>query len=377
MPYWGGRKMVTVAVTGSKGFIGRNLLEGFSHVPGIEVRSYDFDSTDDLSNIINGVDIIFHLAGVNRPENPEDFARGNTGLTKEIIDILTYLNQHPAIVFTSSAQATLDNPYGKSKKAAEDVLIEYQQRTTAGVYIYRLPGVFGKWSRPDYNTVVATFCHNIARDVEIQISDPDRKLELVYIDDVVKEFVTLLSSDVHTGLNRRDITPVHRISLGQLADELYEFRKMRNTLLIPDFQDRFLQCLYATYLSFLPEEGFSYLTELRTDERGSLSELLKSQQFGQIFVSTTHPGIIRGNHYHNTKTEKFIVIKGKGLIRFRDIRSDQIISYEVNGHQPEIVDIPPGYTHSIENIGVDDMITLFWASQLFDQENPDTYYCEV
>jgi len=369
--------MVTVAVTGSKGCIGKNLLEGFSHVPGIEVRAYDYDNSDDLSNIIDGVDIIYHLAGVNRPENPEDFARGNTGLTKEIIDILTYLNQHPAIVFTSSAQATLDNPYGKSKKAAEDVLIEYQQRTTAGVYIYRLPGVFGKWSRPDYNTVVATFCHNIARDVEIQISDPDRKLELVYIDDVVKEFVTLLSSDVHTGLNRRDITPVHRISLGQLADELYEFRKMRNTLLIPDFQDRFLQCLYATYLSFLPEEGFSYLTELRTDERGSLSELLKSQQFGQIFVSTTHPGIIRGNHYHNTKTEKFIVIKGKGLIRFRDIRSDQIISYEVNGHQPEIVDIPPGYTHSIENIGVDDMITLFWASQLFDQENPDTYYCEV
>lgn len=369
--------MVTVAVTGSKGFIGRNLLEGLSHIPGIEVRSYDYDSTDNLSNIIDGADIIYHLAGVNRPNNFEEFTSGNPGFTREIIEILTRLKQKSVIVFASSTQAILDNPYGNSKKAAEDVLIEYQQQTGGGVYIYRLPGVFGKWSRPNYNTVVATFCHNIARNMDIQISDPDRELELVYIDDVVKEFVALLASDDHIGLNRWDITPVQRISLGQLAGKLYEFRKMRNTLLIPDFQDPFMQCLYATYLSFLPEEGFSYRPELRADERGSLSELLKSQQFGQIFVSTTHPGIIRGNHYHNTKTEKFIVIKGKGLIRFRDIRSDQIVSYEVNGDQPEIVDIPPGYTHSIENIGEDEMITLFWASQLFDQENQDTYYCEV
>jgi UDP-2-acetamido-2,6-beta-L-arabino-hexul-4-ose reductase len=372
--------MTTIAVTGSNGFIGRNLLEGLSHLEGMEIRTYDNDSTDDLSQLLNGVDVIYHLAGVNRPPDPAQFNDGNIGFTEEIVDTLIRLKQKPTIVFSSSTQAELDNPYGASKKAAEEVLIDYQKSTSATLHLYRLPGVFGKWSRPNYNTVVATFCYNIARDIDIQISDPDRELELVYIDDVVKSFIGILQQDRQdssAGLDRRTVAPSYKITLGQLAKSLYEFRSIRNTLFIPDFQDRFRRCLYATYLSFLSEGAFSYRTELKTDNRGSLSELLKSPHFGQIFVSTTRPGVVRGNHYHNTKTEKFIVIKGNAAICFRDVRSDQVITYQVTGDHPEIVDIPPGYTHSIENTGQDELITLFWASEVFDPENPDTYYREV
>jgi UDP-2-acetamido-2,6-beta-L-arabino-hexul-4-ose reductase len=368
--------LVTVAVTGSRGFIGKNLLEALARREDIVVRTYDVDSIGDLRSLLEGVDIVYHLAGVNRPQTESEFEEGNVSFTRELIDNLVQMSQKPTVVFSSSIQAELDNPYGLSKKKAEDLLTEYQSQTGAPVYIYRLPGVFGKWSRPNYNTVVATFCHNIARGLGIQVSDPERVIELAYIDDVVKGFVGILSKPVRN-LHYCQVTPTYEVSLGDLAELIYSFRNSRTSLHIPDFQDRFNQCLYATYLSFLPEDDFSYHPELKSDQRGNLAELIKSPHFGQIFVSTTRPGITRGNHYHNTKTEKFIVVKGQADIYFRHIHSDQVLTYRVSGGQPEIVDIPPGYTHSIKNVGEDELVVLFWANQVFDPDDPDTYFCEV
>ncbi len=243
--------MTRVAVTGSDGFIGKNLLEGLSHLDGVDIRCYDRNSTARLEDIIQGVDIIYHLAGINRPENPCDFNM-NVDLTREIISILENLKQKPAIVFSSSAQAVLDNPYGLSKKAAEELLIKYHEKTNAPVYIYRLPGVFGKWSRPNYNTVVATFCYNIARDMNISISDPNRELELVYIDDVVESLMFILKNLGQSGVERPSVTPVYKITLGKLADTIYEFRAS-SSLTMDDLPDSLTRCLYATYQSFLPE----------------------------------------------------------------------------------------------------------------------------
>lgn len=242
--------MTRVAVTGSDGFIGKNLLKGLSYLDGMDIRCYDRNSTDRLEDIVQGVDIIYHLAGINRPENPSDFNM-NVDLTSEIINILENLKQKPAIVFSSSAQAALENPYGVSKKAAEELLIKYHEKTNAPVYIYRLPGVFGKWSRPNYNTVVATFCYNIARDMNISISDPNRELELVYIDDVVESLISILQNLGQSGLERPSVTPVYKITLGKLADTIYEFRAS-SSLNMDDLPDSLTKCLYATYQSFLP-----------------------------------------------------------------------------------------------------------------------------
>jgi len=249
MPYRGGTHMTRVAVTGSDGFIGKNLLEGLSHLDGIDIRCYDKNSIASLEDIIQGVDIIYHLAGINRPENPSDFDM-NVNLTRDIIKTLVQFKQKPAIVFSSSAQAVLDNPYGLSKKAAEELLIKYHEKTNAPVYIYRLPGVFGKWSRPNYNTVVATFCYNIARDINISISDPNRELELVYIDDVVGSLMSILKNLGQSGVERPSVTPVYKITLGKLADMIYEFRTS-SSLTMDDLPDSLTKCLYSTYQSFL------------------------------------------------------------------------------------------------------------------------------
>ncbi len=243
--------MTRVAVTGSDGFIGKNLLEGLSHLDSVDIRRYDRNSTASLEDIVQGVDIIYHLAGINRPENPSDFEM-NVELTREIINILENLKQKPAIVFSSSAQAMLDNPYGLSKKAAEELLMKYHEKTNAQVYIYRLPGVFGKWSRPNYNTVVATFCYNIARGMNISISDPNREIELVYIDDVVESLISILKNLGQSGLERPSVTPVYKITLGKLADTIYQFRAS-SSLTMEDLPDNLTKCLYVTYQSFLPE----------------------------------------------------------------------------------------------------------------------------
>jgi UDP-2-acetamido-2,6-beta-L-arabino-hexul-4-ose reductase len=295
------------------------------------------------------------------------------------VEMLEDNKQKPPIILTSSIQADLDNPYGISKKKAENILSEYHCRNQVPIYIYRLPNVFGKWCRPNYNSVVATFCYNIAHGIDIQISDVNRKIELVYIDDVVSNFISILSDKKRAGIEKKffKIDRTYKTTLGELAERIYRIHNMRKTLVVPDFGDKLMKCLYATYLSYLDKDQFSYQPDAKKDPRGTLVELLKSKHFGQIFVSKSYKGILRGNHYHNTKVEKFCVVKGKAVIKFRHIFEEETLSYFVSDDNIEIVDIPPGYTHSIENLGDDEMIVLFWANEIFNPQHPDTYFLEV
>lgn len=370
--------MKTVLVTGSAGFVGKNLLVALMRRDDVKVIPYDLEHNSSvLEHGLAEADIIYHLAGVNRPQNEEEFISGNAGLTEHMLAQLAEIGRKPTFVITSSIQAALDNPYGCSKKAAEDAVLRYKSASGAPVCIYRLPGVFGKWSRPNYNTVVATFCHNIARNLDISISDPNHEIELVYIDDVVSAFLSHLDKPMNPEQQRYNVTRTFRVTLGELAERIRTLRDISESLVVPDLNDVFTKCLYATYLSFLPEDSFASSVDLKTDDRGWLFELIKSEHFGQIFVSKTLPGITRGNHYHDTKLEKFCVIQGQGMIRFRKMNSDEIIEYSVDDKCIKIVDIPPGYTHSIENNGSDELICLFWANQIFDPACPDTYYHEV
>lgn len=368
----------TVLVTGSAGFIGKNLVSALHRRKDVLLREFDVeDDQSSLKEALIEADIIYHLAGVNRPDSDSEFVIGNVNLTADILKYLLEKENKPVIVLTSSIHATLDNPYGRSKKTAEDLLLDYNRITRSPVCIYRLPNVFGKWSRPDYNTVIATFCYKIARGFEITISDPDRELEFVYIDDVVEAFLKHLDYRPHLDKQRYEIPKTFMITLGDLADRIHRLKDIRQTHIVPDLEDEFMKCLHATYLSFLPEDNLSYPVKLNTDNRGWLFEFVKSKHFGQVFVSKTLPGITRGNHYHDTKIEKFCVVHGKGIIRFRRIDSNDIIEYSVDDVEIKIVDIPPGYTHSIENTSAREMIVLFWANQIFDSEKPDTYYSDV
>lgn len=389
--------MKNVLITGSKGFIGKNLIDTLRRNNDVVIKTFDVD--DDLglleSHLMNA-DFIYHFAGVNRPQNPAEFETGNAQLTASLVEILEKAGRCVPILLTSSMQVELDNPYGKSKKSAEEILTYYKKKTGASIYIYRLPGVFGKWSRPNYNTVVATFCHNIARGLEINISDPNCKIELVYIDDVVRHFLSHLdqhhhhlpssadhkdqsSSPLEKGNGVEDtcfykIDRIFKVTLGELAAKIYSLRDIRMTLNIPDLSDYFMRCLHATYLSFLDPQDFSYPLDIKVDNRGSLFELIKSEHFGQIFVSKTYKGITRGNHYHDNKVEKFCVIQGKAAIRFRHVLNKDVIEYLVSDEKIEVVDIPPGYTHHIENLSDGEMIVLFWANQIFNPDNLDTYF---
>ena len=370
----------TVLVTGSKGFIGKNLIAALSRNKELVIKTFDVDDEPSvLESSLLKTDLVYHFAGVNRPLDPKEFKTGNADTTASIVAILEKAGRKVPILLTSSIQAERDNPYGVSKKAAEDILINYNKRTGSPIYMYRLPGVFGKWSQPNYNTVVATFCHNIARGLEIKISDPSNEIELVYIDDVVRHFVSHLDQPLDPAFNSRNIqiNTTFKVTLGDLAAKIYSLKEMRTTLKVPDLSDYFMRCLNATYLSFLDTKEFSYPLDLKTDGRGSLFELIKSQHFGQIFVSKTFKGITRGNHYHDSKVEKFCVIQGTAVIRFRHILSQEIIEYHVSGEKIEVLDIPPGYTHNIENLGDGEMIVLFWANQIFDPDHRDTYFVEV
>ncbi|HLP15682.1 MAG TPA: NAD-dependent epimerase/dehydratase family protein [Bacteroidota bacterium] len=366
--------MKTILVTGSAGFMGRNLTEYLRRKKDITLLRFDMTDTDEtLSDHLKAADVVFHLAGVNRPLQEEDFVTGNAGLTMRIVARLLERRIKPLLVFSSSIQAALDNPYGRSKRQAEAALEEYGALGGPAV-IARLANVFGKWSRPNYNSAVATFCHNIARGLEITISDPERIMELVYIDDVMAAFDALLEEpEPVPGVRRVNIGPVTTITLGALVKELYQMRDIRDGLLLPDLQDRFRRSLYATYVSFLPEDDFSYDLLKREDQRGALAELLKSPHFGQLFISRTHPGFVRGNHFHHTKVEKFCVLEGEALIRFRHISNGNVLTYPVSGTEFRVVDIPPGYTHSIENVGERELVVLFWSSELFDLNAADTY----
>jgi UDP-2-acetamido-2,6-beta-L-arabino-hexul-4-ose reductase len=364
-----------ILVTGAKGFIGKNLVVALQRKPDWEILAYDLDSPKSaLSEALTKADMVYHLAGVNRPERLEEFKEGNFDLTQQICDELLRIGRAPVIVLSSSTQALLDNPYGCSKHLAEEAVLNFANESGASAFIFRLPGVFGKWCRPHYNSVVATFCHNIARGLPISISEPEREVELVYIDDVVRAFSNCadgrapISDD---GFSR--VEPSYRISLGVLAETLRGFYESRSSLEMPDMGNSRNRALYATYLSYLPSDSFAYSLTQRSDPRGELAELLKSQHIGQIFVSRTRPGITRGNHYHDSKVEKFMVLEGEAVIRFRHILGGEVIEYPVSGRDFRVVDIPPGYTHSIENVGRIDMIVLFWAGEIFSPGTPDTF----
>lgn len=330
----------------------------------------------ELYEALQQVDCIIHLAGVNRPEDPKEFEIGNVGSIKDICDKLKDIGRTPKIILSSSIQAVLDNPYGVSKRLAEEELQRFSADTGAECVVYRFKNLFGKWCRPNYNSVTATFCHNIANDLPIQISDPSNEIELTHIDDVVEAFTAELSSS-SPGFRFAQPLESVRISLGELAEKIHFFKKMRTSLHLPVLDNAFERALYGTYLSYLDTRDFEYGLEKRSDQRGSLAEFLKSPSMGQIFVSRTKPGITRGDHYHHTKTEKFLVLQGTAIIRFRHIDSDQVLEYRVQGEDYRVLDIPPGYTHSIENVGEDELVTLFWASEIFDPEKPDTYFEKV
>ncbi|MHB0856564.1 MAG: polysaccharide biosynthesis C-terminal domain-containing protein [Anaerolineae bacterium] len=366
--------MKTVLITGCEGFVGKNLRVALAHCPDMAVRGYDVGNTPaELDAFLAEADIVYHLAGVNRPSDPAAFEAVNAGLTHDLCAALRRLGRAPTIVFASSIQAALDNPYGQSKRHAEEELRRFAEDSGACVVVYRFHNLFGKWCRPHYNSVVATFCHQIARDLPIAISDPARELELVYIDDAVDALVAEREIARVPGFRFAEVAPVGCITLGKLAETLHAFRALRTSLVLPPL-DRFTRCLYATYLANLPEDSFAYSLPPKADDRGVLGEFVKSAAFGQIFVSRTHPGITRGNHYHHTKTEKFLVLEGEAVIRFRHILSDEILTYRVKGTELRVVDIPPGYTHAIKNVGTGELVTLFWASEPFDPARPDTYY---
>jgi len=368
-----------VLVTGARGFIGRNLASHLVRRDDVEAFLFDVDNDPaELDEYLARADLVFHLAGINRPKEVEEFETGNAGLTSNICDTLRRQGRTPKIVMTSSIQAELDNPYGVSKRHAEAALVEFADKTGAAVSIHRLKNVFGKWCRPNYNSVTATFCHNIAHDLPIAISDPDHEMELVYIDDVVECLLGELAAPAGPdSAYAPDTIPRYRITLGEMAGRIQAFHEMQTSLLTPDLKVRLNQCLYATYLSYVESPALEYALDIRSDDRGNLAEFIKSRHFGQIFVSRTHPGITRGNHYHHTKTEKFFVLAGEGLIRMRHIESDEVKEFHVRGEDYRVVDIPPGFTHSIQNVGETQMITLFWASEVFDPDRPDTYFEEV
>jgi len=368
-----------ILITGAEGFIGKNLRAYLTEKGEYEIFPFDLgNSTSDLDEYLLAADFIFHLAGVNLPSEEGEFISGNVDLTDYIIRQLTALEKNTPVVFTSSIQAVKDNPYGRSKLAAENLIRRYRNEGGQS-YIYRLQNVFGKWCRPDYNSVVATFCHRIARNEEIQISDPMNKVELIYIDDIIHDFSGLLESSAE--LNHpddfRSIKPSYIISLGELSGILATFKNIRKDHRLPDLSDSLTWKLHSTFVSYLPPEQLSYEPELKTDDRGNLFELFKSEKAGQVFISTTKKGITRGNHYHHSKVEKFCVINGEARIALRKINSDEIHEYQVSGEKPTILDIPPGYTHSIENTGRGEMICLFWANEVFNPETPDTYYNPV
>lgn len=367
-----------VLVTGSRGFIAQNLIERLGRMEEIEIDTYvKEDPLQSLHEKVSKAAFIFHLAGINRPENPQEFYTGNRDLTEEIAKAALSTGRAIPILMSSSIQAEHDNDYGKSKRSGEKLLEQYAVQTGSTLYIYRLPNVFGKWSRPNYNTVIATWCHNITRGLPIQINDPSAEVTLVYIDDVVEHFVRHLDENGKEGINRCDISPMYRKSLSEIHNLLSAFQSSRDNLMIPNVGRGFERALYATYLSFLPTDRFSYTLNGHQDERGTFYEFIKFADSGQVSISTTAPGITRGNHYHNTKNEKFLVIKGEASIKLRQIHNDEVIEYRVSDRKMEIVEMIPGYTHDITNTGDTEMVLLLWANEIFDRDNPDTFFLKV
>lgn len=369
--------MKKILVTGAGGFIGKNLVWRLQNA-GHDVLAYHHrQGADALRQYCRECDFVFHLAGVNRPDSPAEFAAGNVNFTSTLTGLLQEAGNACPIVFASSVQAAEDNPYGRSKREAENILREYGQTSGAQTMIYRLPNVFGKWCRPNYNSAVATFCHNAARGLPLVVDAPARMMRLVYIDDVADEFMAALHDSARAPEDFCAGATVYSRRLGEVADIIRGFADCRRRLSVPNQTDELTKKLYGTYLSFLPDDDFSYELKAHEDNRGYFAEFMRTAGQGQFSVNVSKPNIVKGNHWHHSKHEKFLVVSGEGLIRLRRIDAENIIEYAVSGARPRVVEIPPGYTHNIQNIGDGDLVTLIWANENFDPANPDTYAMEV
>lgn len=366
---------MNILITGARGFMGKNLRSALTGRYGDAHRLMLLDmphTEEELLAAAAEADFVFHLAGVNRPTDPADFQKGNADFTRQLLTLLKERGKRPPVLLSSSIQAALENPYGQSKLSAEQAVADYGRETGSAVYLYRLPNVFGKWSRPNYNSAVATFCHNVARGLPITVNDPSVTLRLVYIDDVVEEFLRAMEGQPCREGEWCTVQPVHEVNLGHMAELIQSFPALRDSLTAPDQSDPLVKKLYATYLSFLPPEDFSRPTVTHADQRGSFTELLHMGSRGQVSLNVSKPHITKGDHWHQTKHEKFIVLQGEGVIRFRKVGDSTVIAYKVSGENLTVVDIPTGYTHSIENTGDTDMLTLMWANEVFDPAHPDT-----
>lgn len=396
-----------ILVTGARGFVGRNLVmqlcnirdgkaKFYGSVNVSEVFEYDIDSTyEDLDSYCKEADFVFNLAGVNRPQNSEEFMKGNFGFASTLLDNLKKHGNNCPVMISSSVQATCigryGGDYGRSKKAGEELFFDYGKETGAKVFVYRFPNLFGKWCRPNYNSVVATFCNNIANDLPVQVNDRSTELEFLYIDDLVDEMIAALKCEEHhcefdgveTVLKkdgRYCAVPItHKVTLGEIVDLLDEFRNQPNTLMIPSIPEgSFAKKLYSTYLSYLPKEKVTFPLKMNIDERGSFTELVKTLDKGQISINISKPGIIKGQHWHNTKWEFFIVVAGKGLIQQRKIGANEVLNFEVSGEKIEAVHMLPGYTHNIINLSdTDNLVTMMYCNECFDPKYPDTYFEKV
>lgn len=380
-----------ILVTGAKGFIGKNLVsqlrnigEGKANnykISGEELTIFEYDVDSDIQELdtyCREADFVFHLAGVNRPKDSSEFMLGNYGSTSQLLNALKRHENRCPVMLSSSIQATLDNPYGESKRAGEQLMFDYAKETGAKVLVYRFPNVFGKWCRPNYNSVIATFCNNIANDLPIQINDASVKLNLVYIDDVVDELIAALCGDEHYEDKFCSVKPIYTITLGEIVDLLSSFKNMQQDLDIPNVKDGFSKKLYSTYLSYLSPEKFRYPLRMNIDNRGSFTEIIRSSISGQFSVNISKPGIKKGEHWHQSKNEKFVVVSGKGLIQMRKIESDEIFNFYVSGEKIEVVEMVPGYTHNIINLSdTEDLITFMWCNECFDVNRSDTFFEKV
>ena len=397
---------MNILITGAKGFVGRNLVEtlktirdGKNHTRALHIEAiyeFDIDTEPDLLDEYCGkADFVFNLAGVNRPQNPEEFMQGNLGFASTLLDTLKKCKNTCPVMISSSIQATCigryDSDYGRSKKAGEELVFAYGQETGAKVLVYRFPNLFGKWCRPNYNSAVATFCNNIANDLPITVNDPSVELELLYIDDLVEEMLSALEGKEHhcefEGIEtvlcengRYCAAPItHKVTLGEIVDWLHAFKNQSQTLMMPQIPaGSFAKKLYSTYLSYLPKEKAAFPLKMNCDDRGSFTELLKTESCGQVSVNISKPGITKGQHWHHTKWEFFIVVSGKALIQQRKIGTDEVLNFEVSGEKIEAVHMLPGYTHNIINLSqTEDLVTLMWANEQFDPQKPDTFFEKV
>ena len=387
-------KQSPVLITGAGGVVGRNLVATLQSRGYTDLMLFEKeDSLKTMTEYCRRAAFVVHLAGIFHHTATSEFYTGNAGLTDTMLSLLEEAGSQAPVLVTSSIQAELDNDYGKSKLQAEQAIFTHGQHTGAPVFIFRMEGVFGKWCRPNYNSVVATFCHNVAHGLPIQVRDPAYSLPLVYIDDVVACILDAMEKGeaVRDDAGICRIHPVRTVTLGQLAETIQGFAKARGgkaaealgtdglpTLAVPDLADgSFEKKLYSTYLSYLPADEFAYDLNMHCDNRGSFTEFLRTPERGQVSVNISKPGIVKGNHWHHTKNEKFLVVKGEGIIRFRQIFSDEVIEYRVSGEKLQVVDIPCGYTHNIENVGEGEMVTVMWANEAFDPEHPDTFAMQV